>query len=129
MADINLMPARGVPFMARVDANGIAFGGTSTLLQLAQRGMRAVCVVGPDGLNGAVTVAQLASAGIRAVCLVDENGNSGAPIATADTLRSRGIKPLVPLTAAGLNGTTTMLQLAQRGLGYACLVDETGTAI
>ena len=128
MADIDLMPARGVPFKARVDANGIALGGTKTILELAQRGMHPVCTVDSTGVNGAVTIDQLAQRGIRAVCLVDEFGNSGAPIASADELRRKGIRPLVALTALGLNGTTTMLQLAQRGLDYACLVDETGTA-
>jgi hypothetical protein len=128
MADIDLLPARGIPFRARVDALGVAFGGTSTLLQLKTRGMRPVCVVDSTGVNGTTTVAQLASAGIQAVCLVDQNGISGAPISNADQLRSSGIRPLVQLTALGLSGTTTMLQLAGRGLEYAALVDETGTA-
>jgi len=128
MADIDLMPARGVPFRARVASTGIAVPGTATVEQLAQRGMHPVCIVDSTGQAGGVTVEQLAQRGIRAACLVDEFGNSGAPVASADELRRRGIRPLVALTAAGLNGTTTMLQLAQRGLDYACLVDETGTA-
>jgi hypothetical protein len=129
MADTDLMPARGVPFKARVDGNGVALGGTTTALQLQQRGWRPVCTVDSTGTAvGGATVAQLASAGIRAVCLVDEFGNSAAPIQSADTLRKAGIRPLVQLTALGLSGTTTMLQLAGRGLEYAALVDETGTA-
>ena len=128
MADIDLMPARGVPFRARVTAAGIAVGGTKTIDQLAAAGMRAVCTVDSNGLVGAVTIDQLAAAGIRAVCLVDENGLSGAPIKTADQLRSAGIRPLVWLTAMGIGGSSTMAQLAQRGLDYAALVDETGTA-
>jgi len=128
MADTDLMAARGVPFKANVGVNGVSVGGTSTLLQLQQRGWRPVCVVDSTGVNGTTTVAQLASAGIRSVCLVDVNGNSSAPIASAAALRASGIRPLVKLTANGLSGATTMLQLAQAGLEYAALVDETGTA-
>jgi hypothetical protein len=126
MADSDLMPARGVPYRVTVDANGIAVGGTANVLQLAQKGMRPVCLVDANGLSGAVTIDQLRGRGIRAACLVDENGLVGG--VTADTLRSRGIRPLVSLTAAGLSGSTTMLQLAQRGLESACLVNEAGIA-
>ena len=126
MADIDTMPSRGVPFRAQVGPTGIALSGTMTIEQLAQRGMRPVCIVDNAGLNAGVTVEQLAQRGIRAACLVDENGLASG--VSADELRRRGIRPIVQLTAAGLSGSTTTLQLAQRGLDYACLVDETGAA-
>ena len=127
MADIDLLPARGIPFRVQVAATGIATAGTKTIAELAAVGMHPVCIVDSTGAVGGVTVEQLAQRGIRAACLVDDQGNSGAPIQNAVELRKRGIRPLVKLTIAGLSGTTTMLQLAQRGLDYAALVNESGT--
>ena len=127
MADTDLMPMAGVPFRVLVDANGVAVGGTSTIMQLASRGMRAVCSVSSAGVSGSTDIPTLASRGIRAVCLVDANGLA-SDSTPADALRRAGIRPVVSLTSQGLSGSTTMLQLAQRGLEYVCLVDENGAA-
>ena len=125
--DIDSLPSCGIPFKVRVDVSGIAVNGTSTVAQLALKGMRAVCIVDPTGVNGSTTVAQLAAAGIRAACLVDENGNSVAsPVTAADALRKAGIQPLAQLTINGVCGASTIPQLAARGLHYAALVDENG---
>jgi len=130
MADIDLLPPRGAPRLALVDGMGIATNGSQTVLQLAQRGMQAVCAVDGSGVSAdGATVAVLAQRGIRAFCPVDELGvaQSGA---TADALRRAGIRPMVLLGANGLalTGSATMLTLAQRGLSYFCPVDEAGNA-
>ena len=134
MADVDLLPPRGVPYFALVDANGIAIGGTSTTAQLAAKGMRAICQVDPTGLalsDVTSTAALLASRGIRAFAAVDENGVSvDDAVTTADVIRSRGIRPMVAVDANGLSqtGPATIPVIAQRGLSYFCPVDETGTA-
>ena len=134
MADIDLLPPRGVPRMALIGANGIAIGGTSTVAQLAAKGMQSICQVGPNGIassDGASTVAQLAAMGIRTFAAVDENGvSSDDSVTTAATLQMRGLRPMVTLNASGVSatGTANILTLAQRGLGYFCPLDETGTA-
>jgi len=130
MADIDLLPPRGVPVLALVDGLGIATNGSATVLQLAQRGMRSACAVDSTGVSvSGATMLQLAQRGIQAFCPVDEMGvaQSGA---TADALRRAGIRPMVLLGATGvaLTGSATMLALAQRGLGYFCPVDEAGNA-
>jgi len=130
MADIDLLPPRGVPVLALVDGTGIATNGSQTVAQLAQRGMRSVCAVDATGVSvSGATVAQLAQRGIRAFCPVDETGVA-ADASTALMLRQRGIRPMVLLGATGiaLTGSATMLTLAQRGLGYFCPVDEAGNA-
>ena len=112
MADIDLLPTRGVPFAALVDSTGVATNGSSTVAQLAAKGMRAICAVDATGVSvGGANVAQLASAGIRAFCPVDENGVA-QDSSTADMLRTmRGIRPMVLLNATGiaLTGSSTML--------------------
>ena len=134
MADTDLLPSRGVPYRALVDANGIAIGGTSTTALLASKGMKAICQVDPTGValsDGATSVALLASRGIRAFAAVDENGVSVDDATTkADVIRSRGIRPMVAVDANGLSqtGPATIPVIAQRGLSYFCPVDETGTA-
>src|SRR4029077_19961619 len=130
MADIDVLPARGVPVLALVDSTGIASNGSQTVAQLAARGIRSVCAVDATGVSvGGANVAQLASAGIRAFCPVDENGVSQAG-PTADDLRRAGIRPMVLLNNTGiaLTGSATMLTLAQRGLSCFCPVDESGNA-
>jgi hypothetical protein len=131
MADIDLLPARGIPRKALVDATGIATNGTQTVAQLAARGMEAVCAVDGSGnaVTGSGTLLQLAQRGIRAFCPVDETGVA-TDSSTADQLRMRGIRPMVLLNNTGiaLTGSATMLTLAQRGLGYFCPVDESGNA-
>ena len=130
MADIDLLPTRGVPFAALVDSTGVATNGSSTVAQLAAKGMRAICAVDATGVSvGGANVAQLASAGIRAFCPVDENGVA-QDSSTADMLRTRGIRPMVLLNATGiaLTGSSTMLALAGRGLQCVCPLDETGNA-
>jgi hypothetical protein len=134
MADVDILPSRGITAAALVDGNGVAIGGTQTVAQLAARGMRAICQVDPAGIassDGVSTVAQLAARGIRAFAAVDELGvSSDDAVTKADTLRMRGIRPLVPVNASGIAspGSASILTLAQRGLGYFCPVDETGTA-
>ena len=134
MADVDLLPSRGVPYLALVDANGIAIGGTSTIALLASKGMKAICQVDPTGIassDGTSTVALLASKGIRAFAAVDENGVSVDDAVTkADIIRMRGIRPMVAVDANGLSqtGPATIPVIAQRGLSYFCPVDETGTA-
>ena len=130
MADIDLLPPRGVPVLALVDGTGIATNGSQTMLQLAQRGMRSVCAVDSTGVSvSGATMLQLAQRGIQAFCPVDELGvaQSGA---TADALRRAGIRPMVLLGGNGLalTGSASMLTLAQRGLGYFCPLDEAGNA-
>ena len=131
MADTDLLPSRGVPYRALVDSTGVAINGSSTVLQLAAKGMRAACAVDGTGtaITGGANLAQLAAAGIRAFCAVDQNGVA-SDLSTADQLRSRGIPPVVLLDANGIakGGTANMLTLAQCGLNYFCSVDETGTA-
>jgi hypothetical protein len=130
MADIDVLPPRGVPALALVDSTGIASNGSSTVAQLAAKGIRSICAVDATGVSvGGASVAQLASAGIRAFCPVDENGVSQAgPV--ADALRRAGIRPMVLLdnTGTALNGSAKVLTLAQRGLSYFCPVDESGNA-
>ena len=134
MADIDLLPQRGIHPLALVDATGVAIGGTTTVAQLAARRMQAVCQVDQTGLalsDGVSTVAQLASRGIRAFAAVDELGVSVDDAVTkADVIRMRGIRPMVAVDANGISqtGSATMLTLAQRGLSPFCPVDETGTA-
>ena len=134
MADVDLLPSRGVPYLALVDANGIAIGGTSTIALLASKGMKAICQVDPTGLassDGTSTIALLASRGIRAFAAVDETGlSTDDGTSRADVIRSRGIRPMVPLDVNGIaqTGSSNIPTLAQRGLGYFCPVDETGTA-
>ena len=130
MADIDLLPPRGIPRLALVDGLGIATNGSQTVAQLAARGMRSVCAVDSTGVSvSGATMLQLAQRGIQAFCPVDELGvaQSGA---TADALRRAGIRPMVLLGATGvaLTGSATMLTLAQRGLPYFCPVDEAGNA-
>ena len=131
MADIDLLPTRGVPFAALVDANGIATNGSSTVAQLAAKGMRAICAVDGSGnaTTGSGTMLQLAQRGIKAFCPVDENGVA-LDASTADAIRKRGIRPMVLLGNNGvaLTGSATMLTLAQRGLDYFCPLDEGGNA-
>jgi hypothetical protein len=122
MADVDILPSRGIRAAALVDGNGVAINGTQTVLQLAQRGMRSICEVTPLGVaaNGA-TLAQLASRGIRNFCPVSEIGVA-TDASTADVLRRRGIQPMVPVSATGvaLTGSATILTLAQRGLTHFC---------
>jgi hypothetical protein len=130
MADIDLLPPRGVPVLALVDGTGIASNGSQTVAQLAQRGMRSVCAVDATGVSvSGATMLQLAQRGIQAFCPVDELGvaQSGA---TAAALQRAGIRPMVLLGANGLalTGSATMLTLAQRGLSCFCPVDEAGNA-
>ena len=131
MADIDLLPTRGVPFRALVDSSGVAINGSQTVAQLASRGVRAFCAVDGTGtpITGGGSLAGLAAAGIRAFCAVDENGVA-QDASTALQLRSRGIRPMVLLDASGiaLNGSANMLALAQKGLDYCCPVDESGNA-
>ena len=130
MADVDILPSRGIRAAALVDGNGVAINGTQTVLQLAQRGMRSICEVTPLGVaaNGA-TLAQLASRGIRNFCPVSEIGIA-TDASTADVLRRRGIQPMVPVSATGvaLTGSATILTLAQRGLTHFCPLNESGAA-
>ena len=130
MADVDILPSRGIRAAALVDGNGIAINGTSTIAQLASRGMRSICEVTPLGVaaNGA-TLLQLAQRGIRNFCPVSELGVA-TDASTADTLQRRGIKPMVPVSALGvaLTGSATTPTLAQRGLDYFCPLNESGGA-
>jgi len=130
MADIDILPKRGIPTKALVDGLGIASNGSATLAQLAARGMRGICAV--DSTGNAITggtLAQLAARGIEVFCSVDETGIS-LDATTADTLRKRGIQPMVLVDANGIaqNGSANMETLRKRSLGYFCPLDETGTA-
>ena len=131
MADTDLLPSRGVTFEALVDSTGIAINGSSTVAQLAAKGMRAACAVDGTGtaITGGGSLAQIAAAGIRAFCAVDENGVA-QDSSTALQLRSRGIRPRVLLDATGiaLNGSSNQALLASRGLTSFCPVDESGNA-
>lgn len=135
MADTDLLRPRGVPYAAVVDATGTASGGTSSVAQLAAKGIRAICQVDATGLassDGVSTVAVLASRGLLAFAAVDENGvSTDDAVSTADVIRRRGIRPMVPVNANGIaaTGSATMLTLAQRGLDYFCPVDESGAAV
>ena len=105
MADIDLLPPRGIPYAALVNGNGVAVTGTQT-------------------------VAQLASRGIRAFAAVDELGVSTDDAVTkADTIRMRGIRPMVAVDANGVSqtGSATIPVLAQRGLGYFCPLTRPAT--
>jgi hypothetical protein len=130
MADVDILPSRGIRAAALVDGNGVAINGTQTVLQLAQRGMRSICEVTPLGVaaNGA-TLLQLAQRGIRNFCPVSELGVA-TDSSTAATLRQRGIQPMVPVSATGvaLTGSATILTLAQRGLTHFCPLNESGAA-
>jgi len=130
MADVDILPSRGIRAAALVDGNGIAINGTSTIAQMASRGMRSICEVTPLGVaaNGA-TLLQLASRGIRNFCPVSELGVA-TDASTAATLRQRGIQPMVPVSALGvaLTGSATTPTLAQRGLDYFCPLNESGGA-
>ena len=133
MADIDLLRPRGVPFAALVDATGVATGGTSTVAQLAGKGMRAIAAVDPTGLalDGTSKVADLAARGIRAFAPIDELGvSTDDAVSTADAIRKRGIRPMVAVDANGVSqtGSATIPVLAQRGLGYFCPLDESGNA-
>ena len=131
MADTDLLPSRGVPFRALVDSTGIAINGSSTVLQLAAKGMHAVCAVDGTGtaITGGGSLAQISAAGIRPFCAVDQNGVA-QDASTADQLRARGIPPVVLLDATGvaLNGSANIQALQQRGFNYFCPVDESGNA-
>ena len=134
MADIDLLPTRGVPFAALVDSTGVATNGSSTVAQLAAKGMRAIAAVDPTGLalDGTSKVADLAARGIRAsFAPIDELGvSTDDAVSTADAIRKRGIRPMVAVDANGVSqtGSATIPILAQRGLGYFCPLDESGNA-
>ena len=87
MADTDLLPSRGITFEALVDSTGVAINGTSTVAQLAAKGMRAACAVDGTGtaITGGGSLAQIAAAGIRAFCAVDQNGVA-QDASTADQL-------------------------------------------
>ena len=131
MADTDLLPSRGVTFEALVDSTGVAINGSSTVAQLAAKGMRAACAVDGTGtaITGGGSLAQIAAAGIRPFCAVDQNGVA-QDASTADQLRARGIRPRVLLDATGvaLNGSAGQAVLASRGLQSFCPVDEGGNA-
>ena len=130
MADTDVLPSRGVPRMALVDSTGVATNGSSTIAQLAAKGIQSICAVDATGVSvGGPNVAQLASAGIRSFCPVDENGVA-QDSSTAIQLQTRGIRPMVLLgnTGIALTGSSDMPTLARKGLGYFCPVDESGNA-
>jgi hypothetical protein len=131
MADVDLLPSRGIRAAALVDGNGIAVNGSQTVLQLAQRGMRSECAVDATGVStSGANMLQIAQRGFRAFCPVSELGIAQDASTTADMLRRRGIRPVVLLDANGiaLNGSANMATLAQRGLQSFCPIDETGNA-
>jgi hypothetical protein len=129
MADIDVLPQRGVHPLALVGANGVAIGGTSTVAQLAAKGMQAICQVDATGIassDGTSTVAQLASRGIRTFAAVDELGvSTDDAVSKADVIRMRGIRPMVAVDANGVSqtGSATIPYLSWRsaGLGISAL--------
>lgn len=130
MADIDEMHARGVPFRALVDGQGIAVGGTLTMAQLSSAGMMPVCEVDANGVAGdGSTLLQLRSRGIPFFCEVSELGIDPSSGDTTRTLASRGIRGDCLLTENGIaqGGTATMVELSRRGIDYFCPVDEAGT--
>lgn len=129
MADIDLLHARGIPFRALVDGQGIAVGGTLTMAQLSDRGMMPACQVDADGVAGdGSTLLQLRSRGIPFFCEVTELGVDPVSGDTGRMLANRGIPAICPVDALGIaqGGTSTMVELSRRGIGYFCPVDEAG---
>lgn len=129
MADIDEMHARGVPFRALVDGQGIAVGGTLTMAQLSSAGMMPVCEVDENGVAGdGSTLLQLRARGIPFFCEVSELGVDPSSGATNRTLASRGIRGDCLLTENGIaqGGTATMVELSRRGIDYFCPVTEAG---
>lgn len=129
MADSDLIPARGIRGYAAVADTGIAVGGTLTVLQLAQRGMRSICAVDSNGLSsGGLTMLQLRARGIMGCCPVLETGLSADASTPYLTLVQRGLNPMCPVTALGVaqGGTATMTQLAQKGIQGFCPLTEAG---
>lgn len=129
MADIDLLPARGIRGYAVVADTGIAVGGTLTVLQLAQRGMRSICAVNSDGTSsGGLTMLQLGARGIMGCCSVLETGLSTDSAVPILILKQRGLNPMCPVTALGVaqGGSATMIQLAQRGIQGFCPLTEAG---
>lgn len=131
MADKDDLPRRGIPFFAVVDGTGVASGGTLTIPQLRNRGMEPICAVDTSGVAASgATLATLHNRGIQFFCPVLETGLA-ADATTSDALRRKGIQPFCKVTASGVaqGGSATIIQLALKGIGYFCPLDESGTEI
>lgn len=128
MSDISALQARGIRYIALVDADGVAVGGTATLAELRQRGMTYITQVDADGLAGSDTLSELRSRGIPFFCEIDENGADPVSGDTLIELARRGITGMCLVDADGIaqGGSSTMAQLRARGIPFFCPLDEDG---
>lgn len=129
MADIDEMYARGVPFRALVDGQGVAMVGTLTMEELSRAGMMPACEVDASGIaNDGSTILELRARGIPFFCEVTEFGVDPVTGDTNRMLANRGIRGDCMLTENGIaqGGVSTMVELSRRGIDYFCPVDEAG---
>ena len=80
-----------------MDSTGVAINGSSTVAQLASKGMRAACAVDGTGtaITGGANLVQIAASGIRAFCAVDQGygvapGTVQQPISCAAAVSGQG---------------------------------------
>ncbi len=130
MADKDTLPIRGIPYFAIVDGSGVAVGGSLTMAELRRRGMEPICEVDSSGSASGTSIAALQRRGISYFCPVDESGLA-ADATTSTTLRQRGILPLCKVSSVGVaqSGSLTITQLARRGIGFFCPLDESGNEV
>lgn len=131
MSDKDSLLARGIPFFALVDELGVSTDGTLTSVStIRSRSMEPICSVNSSGVAASgSTLTQMRSRAIRVYCPVTENAVTSDAVSVS-TLSSRGISYFCPVDINGIaiGGTSTLAQLAAKGLPFACFVDSSGNS-